>query len=461
MEFRIEKDSLGEKQIPGNVYWGIHTQRALENFALSGRKVSWPLVRAIVMVKKAACQANRELGFLTEAKAVTIIAACDEILAGQWSDQFPLDALQGGAGTSTNMNVNEVIANRASELSGGKPGDYSLIHPLVDVNLHQSTNDVYPTALKVAVIFGLRELSPAAAQLQGELQKKEKEFAEIVKIGRTEMQEAVPLTLGAEFSAFAEAVARDRWRTFKCEERIRVVNIGGTAVGTGLTAPRSYIFLVIDKLRELTGLGISRAENAVDQTANSDTFVEVAGILKAQAVSLIKISNDLRLLNLLGEIELPKAQVGSSIMPGKINPVILEAVIQAGLKVIAADNLVTASAVRSNLQINEFLPLLAESLLEAVELLTGTCQMLARHVAGIKADPEKCREYLSHSPTLITAFLPVLSYDQASLLLAEWQADRQTSFREFLNKKLGRDLVDKTLSPYNLSALGYADEQNT
>lgn len=460
MEFRTEKDSIGTKQIPGNVYWGIHTQRALENFGLSGRKTSWPLVRAITMVKKAACQANRELGFLTEAKATAIIAACDEILAGQWSDQFPLDALQGGAGTSTNMNVNEVIANRAGELSGGERGDYSLIHPLADVNLHQSTNDIYPTALKVAVILGLRELSPAAAQLQGEFQKKEKEFAAIVKIGRTEMQEAVPLTLGAEFSAFAEAVARDRWRTFKCEERIRVVNIGGTAVGTGLTAPRSYIFLVTDKLRELTGLGISRAENTVDQTANSDSFVEVTGILKAQAVNLIKISNDLRLLHLLGEIELPKMQVGSSVMPGKINPVILEAVIQAGLKVIAADNLVTAAAVRGTLQINEFLPLLAESLLEAVELLTRTCQMLARHVAGIKADPEKCREYLSNSPTLITAFLPVFGYDRANLLLAEWQTDRQTSFREFLNKKLGRDLVDKILSPSNLTALGYADEKH-
>jgi aspartate ammonia-lyase len=218
---------------------------------------------------------------------------------------------------------------------------------------------------------------------------------------------------------------------------------------------------VIDKLQELTGLGICRAENAVDQTANSDTFVEVAGILKAQAVNLIKISNDLRLLNLLGEIELPKAQVGSSIMPGKINPVILEAAIQAGLKVIAADSLVTAAASGSSLQINEFLPLLAESLLEAIEVLTRICQMLSAHIPMIKANPEKCREYLSNSPTMITAFLPVLGYDRANLLLAEWQNDPQLSFREFLNNKLGRDLVDKTLTPHSLTALGYSDEKNT
>lgn len=460
MDYRIEKDILGEQQVPRDAYWGIHTQRALQNFNISTAKVNLALVRSIVLVKKAACLTNRELGYLSDQKAQAIITACDEILDGKFSDQFPLDALQGGAGTSTNMNVNEVIANRAGELSGGTLGDYSLINPLADVNLHQSTNDVYPTALRIAVIFGLRELNQVTAQLQGVFQKKEKEFAEIVKIGRTEMQEAVPLTLGAEFSAFAEAVARDRWRTFKCEERIRVVNIGGTAVGTGLTAPKKYIFLIIDKLRELTGLGISRADNGVDQTANSDSFVEVAGILKAQAVNLIKISNDLRLLNLLGEIELPKEQVGSSIMPGKINPVILETVIQAGLKVISAESLVTTAAARSSLQINEFLPLLAENMLEAIGLLNKGCQMMASHVQGIKANSAKCLEYLENSPTLITAFLPILGYDRANELLVEWQKGQPRSFREFLTNELGLELVNKILSPYNLVSLGYADEKH-
>jgi aspartate ammonia-lyase len=287
---RIEKDLLGELAVPRDAYWGIHTQRAVNNFSISGMKVNAGLISALAQTKKACTLANLETGHLTPEKGKTIIAACDDIAAGRLSDQFPVDALQGGAGTSTNMNVNEVIANRAIELQGGKKGNYDFIHPLEDVNLHQSTNDVYPTALKVAAIFKLRDLSNAVSGLQGAFQEKEKEFAAIVKMGRTELQEALPITLGAEFSAFAEAFSRDRWRIFKCEERLRVVNLGGTAVGTGLAAPRDYIFLVIEKLREVTGLGLSRGENILGETANADSFVEVSGILKAHAVNLIKIA---------------------------------------------------------------------------------------------------------------------------------------------------------------------------
>ena len=278
MNQRKEKDGLGEMDVPADAYWGIHTERARRNFALTGRTAPEPLIRALVMVKKACALANRELGYLPAEKADAILAACDELIGGAPAGQFPVDALQGGAGTSTHMNVNEVIANRALEVLGFAKGDYARLHPIEDVNLHQSTNDVYPTALKIAAIFGLRQLSESVAGLQNAFQKKEKEFSGIVKIGRTEMQEAVPLTLGAEFSAFAEAFARDRWRTFKCEERLRTVNLGGTAVGTGLTAPRNYIFLVIERLREVTGLGLTRGENAVDQTANADCFVEVSGM---------------------------------------------------------------------------------------------------------------------------------------------------------------------------------------
>ena len=347
---------LGEKQIPAGVFWGIHTSRAVENFPLSGIKVNPCLIRAVARVKKAAALANMELKYLSVKNAGAIVRAAEEVAEGKYSEQFPVDAFQGGAGTSLNMNVNEVIANRASEILGGGKGAEALIHPLEDVNKHQSTNDVFPTALKVALIYDLKALSAANAGLQGAFQKKEKEFAGIVKIGRTEMQEAVPLTLGAEFSAFAEAFARDRWRTFKAEERLRVVNIGGTAVGTGLGAPKSYIFLVIEKLREVTGLGLARSENVIDPTANNDAFVEASAILKANAVNLIKVSSDLRLLNLLEEIRLPPAQAGSSIMPGKVNPVIVEAVAQAGYRVLSNDITVSDLCSKGTLQINEFAP---------------------------------------------------------------------------------------------------------
>ncbi|MFA5167803.1 MAG: aspartate ammonia-lyase [Candidatus Omnitrophota bacterium] len=455
MEYRTEKDILGEKQVPADVYWGIHTQRALENFRLSGFCVSPNLIRTLVMVKKAASLTNWELGCLPEAKACAIQTACDEILEGRFQDAWPLDALQGGAGTSTNMNVNEVIANRAIEILGGKKGQYGSVHPIEDVNMHQSTNDVYPTALKMAAILALKELSQKIAELQGIFQQKEKEFAEIVKIGRTELQEAVPLTLGTEFSAFAEAFARDRWRTFKCEERLRTVNIGGTAVGTGLGAPQDYIFLVIEKLREITGLGLNRSENLVDATANTDPFVEVSGILKAHAANLIKIANDLRLMNLLGEIKVPRLQAGSSIMPGKINPVVLEAVIQAGLKVIANDLLVTEAVTRSTFQINEFMPLLAHAFLESLEILQNTNKVFAGYVSCIQADPVKCREYFDRSEEIVTAFVPSIGYEKAGDLLKEFHASQGKELRRFLEEQLGKEIVAKTLSPQNLLSLGY------
>jgi len=454
MEFRVEKDSLGEKKIPMGAYYGIHTQRALENFSFGGGHVPLVLIYALADVKKAAALANKELGDLPSDKVDAIIKACDEIVLGTLDAEFSLDGLQGGAGTSTNMNVNEVIANRATEFLGGKKGEY-LVHPLDHVNCHQSTNDVYPTALKVAAIREIRILADSVASLQGALQRKEKEFAGIVKVGRTELQEAVPMTLGAEFSAWAEAVARDRWRTFKCEERLRVVNLGGAAVGTGLGAPRDYIFLVIEKLRVLTGLGISRGENSVGETANADTFVEVSGILKAHAVNLIKLSNDLRLLNQLGEIRLPALQAGSSIMPGKVNPVIPEAVTQAGLKVIANDALITEAASRSQLQINEFLPLLALALFESLDLLAAADTMMAAHIDALKADEDRCRYYFDRSRMIVTALVPQLGYEHCANLVKEFDATGKVNFREFLEEKLGSIIVADVFAPQKLVALGY------
>jgi len=441
MKIRTETDFLGSKEIPANAPWGIHTARALENFPIPGSAVSPRLLKAYAQVKKACALTNKELGFLSADKAGSIISACEQFQVSSF--KFQLSALQGGAGTSTNMMVNEVIGHLAGA------------HPIEEVNLHQSTNDTYPTALKVAAILGVRELSEALAELQGVFQKQEKRFASVPILGKTELMDAVPLTLGAQFASFAEAFARDRWRTFKCEERLRTVNLGGTAIGTGITAPRSYIFLVVEKLREVTGLGISRAENMVEATANADCFVEVSGILNAAAVNLIKVSDDLRRLAMLGEIKLPAVQAGSSIMPGKVNPVILESVIQIDIKVKANNNIVADCASRGSLQICEFMPLLADALLESIELLIAAAQMLAKHTAGIDADQGKCLERLYASPEIITAFVPMLGYDRCSELFKQFEQYRGGTIREFLEKELGTEVVEKTLSPQNLMALGY------
>jgi aspartate ammonia-lyase len=459
MKYRTERDFLGEIKVPQQAYWGIHTGRALKNFSLTSYRIDPSLIRALALVKKACAAANSELGYLRPAIAQVLLEACDEAAAGKLDDQFPLDPLQGGAGTSTNMNMNEVVANRAIELLGGERGAYSLVHPLEHVNLHQSTNDVYPTAVKIAALEKMRSLSESVALLQGAFQKKETECAGIAKIGRTELQEAVPMTLGAEFSAFAEALSRDRWRLFKCEERLRVVNLGGTAIGTGLAAPRSYIFLVIEKLREYTGMGLSRGENPPAETANADAFVEVSGILKTHAVNLLKIAGDLRLMALLGEITLPALQAGSSIMPGKVNPVILEAIIQAALKGTANDLLVAEAASRGTFQIVEFMPLLSFALLETVEIFTRSARMFSEHVAGIEASEKKCSEYLERSPMVITAFVPYTGYDRAAGLLKEYDREQGLTFREYLVKNLGEELVEKVLSPSNLVALGYRDHE--
>jgi aspartate ammonia-lyase len=292
------------------------------------------------------------------------------------------------------------------------------------------------------------------AILQSLFQEKEQAFAHVVKIGRTEWQEAVPMTLGLEFGGFAEAFARDRWRTFKCEERLRVVNLGGTAVGTGLTAPRDYIFGVVDKLRQLTGLGLSRGEHLVDQTANVDAFVEVSGILKAVATNLIKVGRDLRHLHSLGEIQLEAVQAGSSIMPGKVNPVLCEAVIQAGIRAKGEDMVLAEAAGMGSLQINEFMPLIADALLTNLRLLCNGVDTLSRCVKGLKADRDVCETNFIHSPTLMTALLPYLGYDKTQQLIVEFSKVDNQPLLEFLEARLGKDIL-RLFSAENLTKLGY------
>ncbi len=455
---RKEKDLIGELEIPEKVYWGIHTQRALENFPLSGYRLHPYLIKAFALVKKAAAIANGKLGYLPANIAEAIEKACDELYDGKLAPFIVVDALAGGAGTSFNMNVNEVIANRATEILGGKKGEYR-VSPSDHVNLHQSTNDTFPSALRIAALWLLRELEAEIARLQQSFQEKEKEFAGYIKTGRTQLQDAVPMTMGQEFAAFAEALARDRWRVFKCEERIKVVNIGGTAIGTGLAAPRPYIFLVIEILRQLTQLPLARAENPVEATSNQDALVEVSGILKAHAVNLVKISNDLRLLSSppFGEIKLPEVQAGSSIMPGKVNPVIPEAVAQVGLKVIANDLLINTALSHSNLQLNQFLPLVSFALLESLHLLKNADRIFREKcVKGIRAVPERAKEHAEKSPALLTALLPYIGYERATEIAKQAYSEGR-SIKEILLEKgiMEREKLEKILSPENIVKLGY------
>ncbi len=420
---RREHDQLGARDVPDDVRHGIHTERALENFALLGRPVHRNLARAYGAVKLAAARTNRLLRcFPDAATADAIERACRELLDGTLAPAIVVDALQGGAGTSTNMNVNEVLANRARDLLGKPRGSDDAAPSAGHLNLHQSTNDTFPTALRIAAIWGLRDLDRAVLALQEAFQERERAFAHIVKVGRTEYQDGVLTTLGREMGAYAEALSRDRWRLAKCEERLRVVNLGGTAIGTGIAAPREYIFRVVDALREITGLGLARAENLVEATQNADVFVEVSGLIKALASSLVKISSDLRLLNSgpeagIGEIRLPPRQAGSSIMPGKVNPVIPEAVTQSALLVMGHDQALTAAVSMGSLELNPFLPLVAHCLLESLDLMVRACDTFrANCVAGMEADEAACRRHVENATASATALLPVIGYDRATNL---------------------------------------------
>jgi len=418
---RIEEDSLGPRALPVEARYGIHTARALENFPLAGRVVHPALARAFGEVKQACAATNRALGAWAgdAAKADAVEQACRELSKGMLAGEIVVDALQGGAGTSTNMNVNEVLANRALEVLGLPHGDYARVSPLDDINLHQSTNDTYPTALRLAAIRLLHELEKKVVALQESFQRAERRFAHVVKVGRTEYQDAVLTTLGREMSAYAEAVNRDRWRIYKCEERLRVVNLGGTAIGTGLGAPREFIFRAVEQLRGLTGIGFARAENLVEATQNADVFAEVSGILRAHAVSLIKICTDLRLLSSgpdagFGEIRLPARQAGSSIMPGKVNPVIPEAATQAAMLAMGNDYVIGAACAAGSLELNAFLPLIAHCLLENLDVLARADDLLARLcVDGIEADEVRCRAHVENSTAAATALVPALGYERA------------------------------------------------
>ena len=462
-EIRRERDLLGEMDVPAGALYGVHTLRALENFPLAGRPVHRALVHAFGAVKGACAITNQRLGAwkADPAKRDAIARACAEMVDGQLDQHVVVDALQGGAGTSTNMNVNEVLANRALQILGEPLGNYQRVSPLDDINLHQSTNDTFPTAMRVAGLWLLAALEKEIVALQEAFQQKERAFAHIVKVGRTEMQDAVLITLGREMGAYAEALTRDRWRVYKCTERLRVVNLGGTAIGTGLGAPRAFIFQVVDALAQLTGLSVARAENLVEATQNADVFAEVSGILKACAVNLLKISSDLRLLSSgpeagLGEIKLPARQAGSSIMPGKVNPVIPEAVSQAIMLVMANDNAIAQACAAGSLELNPFLPLVAHCLLDSLDLLARAAGILCRHcVQGMTADEERCRAQVNASTAVVTALVERVGY-QAASAIARKASERRCSIREVVlaDGILPEHELDELTTPESVCRLG-------
>ncbi len=460
--YRVERDFLGEKLVPKDAYYGIHAARSAENFPITrrlGYRVHPELIRAYAMVKKACAIANMVLGYLPEWKAKAIVKACDELIEGKLHDQIIVDPFQGGAGTSLNMNINEVIAHRASEIITGRK-DKLVVHPLDDVNKGQSTNDTFPTAARIAAITLLRQLAAVVGELQQALEEKEKEFAGILKVGRTEMVEAVPITLGQEFSAYAEAIARDRWRLYKVEERLRQVNLGGTAVGTGLNADKKYIYLVNDLLRQITGLNVTKAENLIDPTQNWDVFVEVHGLLKALAVDLYKIANDLILMQAFKEIELPPVQPGSSIMPGKVNPVICECVKEVAIRVIANDVAINMAAAHGQLELNALAPLIVHTLLESMEILINAVQVFTEKcIRGIKANPKVCREEVEKSPMLVTAIAPYVGYEKAAEVAKEALRTGKSIREVILEKRLFTpEELDVILSVEELTKPGVPGE---
>ena len=459
MKYRTEEDLLGEREVPVDAYYGIHTLRAIENFEISGRTVSTvpEFVRGMVMVKKASALANRELHTIQHDIADAIVAACDEVLVkGRSMDQFPVDVFQGGAGTSTNMNTNEVIANLALELLGFEKGRYDIVNPNDDVNKSQSTNDSYPTAFRVAVHLLIDRLKAAVAALSRSFAEKGAEFADVLKMGRTQLQDAVPMSLGQEFLGFSVNIGEEINRLEGASRLLLEVNLGATAIGTGVNAPQDYAKVATRYLAQVTGLDIVPADNLVEATSDNGAYIAVHSAAKRLAAKLSKICDDLRLLSSgpragLNEINLPQRQAGSSIMPAKVNPVIPEVVNQVCFKVMGNDVAVTHAAAAGQLQLNVMEPVLAQCMFESIQLLTRACDTLRTLcVTGITANEDVCSRYVSNSIGVVTYLDEVIGHHKGDLVGREC-ATTGKSVREVVIEKgyLSDAEVDEILTPAN------------
>ncbi|EMA21187.1 MULTISPECIES: class II fumarate hydratase [Haloarcula] len=465
-EYRTEQDSLGEMQVPADAYWGAQTQRAVENFPISDVTFGRRFIRALGVVKKAAAQANRDLGTIPEDKADCIVEAADEVIAGEHDDQFPVDVFQTGSGTSSNMNANEVISNRATELYGGDIGTRE-IHPNDHVNFGQSSNDVIPTAMHVASLEAVeKDVIPGLKTLRDELQAKEDEFENVVKTGRTHLQDATPVTLGQEFSGYRTQVEKGISRVQDVHGRLAELALGGTAVGTGLNTHPEFPAKAAAYISEETGLEFREADNHFEAQAAHDAMSEAHGALRTVAGSLNKIANDLRLLasgprNGLGEIDQPENQPGSSIMPGKINPVVAEAVNQVHKQVVGNDAAVSAGAAEGQIDLNLYKPVLASNFLQSAKLIANSSAVFGeKFVAKLEADAEHCAERVEQSMALATALNPAIGYDKASKVAKKALAEEKT-IREVVLEEgyLDEDEVDDVLDPEKMTKRGILGDE--
>ena len=457
---RLEHDLLGHRAVPAGAYWGIHTLRAVENFPISGQAIGLvpDLITALAAIKQAAARANADLGLLDTTRCDAIVAACQDIRDGLLQDQFVVDQIQGGAGTSTNMNANEVIANRALERMGQAKGRYDLLHPNEHVNLGQSTNDVYPTALRLAAWLGIQRLIAAMASLRTAFADKAAEFTDVLKMGRTQLQEAVPMTLGQEFTTFAIMLGEDEARLAEAATLILEINLGGTAIGTGITAHPDYAAKACAELARITGVPVVAAADLIEATQDCGAFVQLSGVLKRVAVKLSKTCNDLRLLSSgpragFGEINLPAMQAGSSIMPGKVNPVIPEVVNQVAFEVIGNDVTITFAAEAGQLQLNAFEPIIAYSLFRSVAHLEAACRTLeTRCIRGITANRDRLRASVESSIGLVTALNPFIGYEAATRVALQAHASGRGVYDLVLEAGLmTKDQLDQALHPMALT----------
>lgn len=461
MNYRIEHDSIGEKKVPIDAYYGVQSLRGKENFSISGQTLHPEMIRALTYIKRACAVVNSKAGLLSNEVETAIVQACDEILAGQYLDQFITDPIQGGAGTTANMNANEVIANRANEILGGKLGAYDLVHPNDHVNMSQSTNDVYPTAGKIGALFMLPKLEHELSAMVASLMGKAHEFDDVIKMGRTQLQDAVPIRLGQEFSAYASLLKRDLKRIQRARKALQHVNMGASAVGTGINVDLLYFVEIVPEISRITRLELKQADDLVDATSNLDGLIEVSSCLKTLAINLSKISNDLRLMSsgpstMVADILLPPRQNGSSIMPGKVNPVIPEVMNQIAFRVMGNDLTASLCAEAGQMELNAFEPVLFYSLYESISMLTyGINTLRINCVEGIEANREKLKHDMEKSVGMVTALVPHIGYEKSSII-AKQALETHRPIRELVLEAgyLNEADLEEILDPWAMTRPG-------